>query len=157
MCLSTKALFEKALWFHNDDKPFLMPLSLSTVYLGLHFHTWNGNTFSNCPRTFFTLTHPSDFALVFPFMNHILFLLLCPHIAVLLPDIIQILHSLSSNPYPFWLTTLSLSFLLFSRPNRDTETYYTMFIYLWCMNARTWSCYILIFFMFLLYPFSSPP
>ena len=26
MCLSTKALFEKALWFHNEDKPFQMPL-----------------------------------------------------------------------------------------------------------------------------------
>lgn len=51
----------KALWFHNDDKPFLMPLALSTEYLGLHFHTWNGNSLTNCPQTFLTLTHPSDF------------------------------------------------------------------------------------------------
>lgn len=66
---------------------------LATVYLGLHFHTWNGNAFTKCPQTFFTLTHPSDFALLFPFMNQILSLLLCTHIAVLLQDIIQILHS----------------------------------------------------------------
>lgn len=67
---------------------------LATVYLGLHFHTWNGNAFTKGPQTFFTLTHPSDFALLFPFMNQILSLLLCTHIAVLLQDIIQILHSL---------------------------------------------------------------
>lgn len=79
MCLSTKALFEEALWFHDEDKPFLMPLSLTTVYLGLHFYMWNGNAFTYCPQTFLKLTHPSDFALLFPFMNQILFLLLCPY------------------------------------------------------------------------------
>lgn len=101
ICLSTKALFEKTLWFHNDDKPFPILLSLSTIYLGLHFHTWKGNAFTNCPQTFPTLTHPSDFALVFPFMNHVLSFLLCLHIVVLLQDIIQILHSLWGNPCPF--------------------------------------------------------
>lgn len=62
ICVSVhKRAIWKALWFHNDDKPFLMPLALTAEYLGLHFHTWNGNSFTHCPQAFLTLTHPSDF------------------------------------------------------------------------------------------------
>lgn len=67
MCLPTKDVFEKALWFHNNDKPFLMARSVPTVYLGLHFHTWEGNSFTNCPQTFPYSDPPLRFGSGLPF------------------------------------------------------------------------------------------
>lgn len=76
------------------------------------------------------------------------------HIVVLLQDIIQILHSLWSNPYPFWFTILPTSFELLYIILRTQYRYWNLLLY--CFNLMK---ELILFYFIWYFPLHSlsPP